>query len=105
MVVLNNVADATVAGQINYKDLMPDCTINDFLEAIFCRTGARIFVNGDNRTARIKLLKDTFSSSPFADWSQLKAADPVPNYEQPKQIRLSASTSFDEAYTDAESFE
>lgn len=105
MVVLNNVVDAIVEGQINYKDMMPDCTINDFLDSIFCRTGARIFVNGDNKTARIKLIKDTFSSTPFANWTQLKAIDPVPNYETPKQIRLSANTSFDGASVDAESFE
>lgn len=105
LVVLNNVTDAIVEGQIIYKDMMPDCTINDFLDALFCRTGARFFVNGDNKTARIKLLKDTFSSTPFADWTSLKAADLVPNYELPKQLRLSASTSFEGSATDADSFE
>ena len=31
MVVLNNVADTIVTGEIDYRNLMPDCTVNEFL--------------------------------------------------------------------------
>lgn len=105
MVVLNNVADAIVQGRIEYKNLMPDCSINDFLDALYCRTGAKTYVNGDNKTARIKLLKDSMMDEPFADWTLLRASDLVPTYGMPKQLKLSAGTSFEGAEAASESFE
>ena len=67
MVVLNNVADAIVQGQIEYKNMMPDCSVNDFLDALFCRTGAKVFVDGNTRTAKVILMKDAITASSFAD--------------------------------------
>lgn len=105
MVVLNNVADTITAGYIDYKDMMPDCTINDFLEALYCRTGARIFVNGERKTARVELLKDLFRKKPSADWTSLKAGALIPSFSLPKQLKLSAGTSFSGAETSDDSYE
>lgn len=106
MVVLNNVKDTIVEGSINYKDLMPDCTINEFLDSIYCRTGAKIYVNGDTKKARIILLKDSLSSlDPADDWTLLRASELVPTFSDPKQIKLSANTSFTNAAAAADSFE
>lgn len=105
MVVLNNVADAAVQGQIEYKNMMPDCSINDFLDALYCRTGAKVFVDGNNRTAKIVLLKDALLAKPFADWTLLKSMDLTPNYDASKQLKLSAGTSFEGASTEYDSFD
>lgn len=106
MVVLNNVKDTIVEGSINYKELMPDCTINEFLDSIYCRTGAKIYVNGDTKKARIILLKDSLSSlDPADDWTLLRASELVPTFSDPKQIKLSANTSFTNAAASADSFE
>ena len=105
MVVLNNIADAIVQGQIEYKNMMPDCSINDFLDALYCRTGAKVFVNGNTRTAKIVLIKDVISAKPFADWTLLKSSDLIPNYGAAKQLKLSAGTSFEGASVESDSFE
>lgn len=105
MVVLNNVADAIVQGQIEYKNMMPDCTVNEFLDSLFCRTGAKIYVNGDNKTARIKLIKDSIADEPFEDWTLFRASELVPTFGTPKQVKLSAGTSFEGAEPAADSFE
>lgn len=105
MVVLNNVADAIVQGQIEYKNMMPDCSVNDFLDALYCRTGAKVFVDGNTKTAKVILIKDAISANPFANWTLLKSSDLVPNYGAAKQLKLSAGTSFEGADVESDSFE
>lgn len=105
MVVLNNVADAIVQGQIEYKNMMPDCSVNDFLDALYCRTGAKVFVDGNAKTAKIILIKDAISANPFANWTLLKSSDLVPSYGAAKQLKLSAGTSFEGADVKSNSFE
>ena len=104
MVVLNNVADTIVTGEIDYRNLMPDCTVNEFLDALFCRTGAKVYVNA-GRKAVIRLLKDSIGATASADWTPLKASEPEISYTPAKQLKLSAGTSFKEAEPAADSFE
>ena len=37
MVVMNNSADTIVKGFIDYNDLLPECTIIEFLNSLYCR--------------------------------------------------------------------
>lgn len=105
MVVLNNVADAIVQGSIEYRNMMPDCSVNDFLDALYARTGAKVFVDGNARTAKVILIKDALSATPFANWTLHKSSDLIPNYGAAKQLKLSAGTSFEGADIECDSFE
>lgn len=105
MVVLNNVKDTIVEGAINYKDLMPDCTINEFLDSLYCRTGAKIYVNGDTKTARVILIRDSITTAATEDWTLLRSSELIPTFSEPKQIKLSANTSFTGAEAKADNFE
>lgn len=93
LVVINNIADCCVKGMINYVDLMPDCTINEFLQALYCRFGMLYFVDGKTKTVRLKFMKDVIAAPAKSDWSVLKASDPIINYNAPLQLKLSAGTS------------
>lgn len=105
MVVLNNVADAIVTGKLDYVDMMPDCTINEFLDSLFARTGMQIFVNGNTRQAKILLIKDILASPPSADWTELCVGKPVVNYESAGQVKLSAKTSLTNASTKTQTYD
>ena len=50
LVILNNAADCCVTGILNYADLMPDCTIEDFLNALYVRFGLVYNVSSDTKT-------------------------------------------------------
>lgn len=100
LVVLNNMADACVKGFLNYSDLMPDCTINEFLQALYCRFGMVYFVDGKTKSVKLKLIKDLISTPATKDWSLLKAAIPVINYNSPQQLKLSAGTTIAGPYQD-----
>lgn len=93
LVVLNNTADACVKGFLDYSDLMPDCTINEFLQALYCRFGMTYFVDGRTKSVKLKLIKDLITNPTSKDWSLLKAAPPIINYNSPQQLKLSAGTS------------
>lgn len=92
LVVLNNAADCCVKGYIDYADLMPECTICEFLQALYCRFGMVYFVNGKDKTVKLKFIKDIVTAPASQDWSVLKASAPVINYNAPQQLRLSAAT-------------
>lgn len=98
LVVLNNAADCCVKAQISYADLMPDCTINEFFQALYCRFGLIFFIDGNTKSVRFKFLKDILSSPAVQDWSKLKADYPLINYTAGQQLRLSAKTSISGPY-------
>lgn len=98
LVVLNNSADCGVKGFIDYTDLMPDCTINEFLQSLYCRFGMLYFVDGKTKTVRFKFLRDIISKPALQDWSNLKTSELTINYASPKQLKLSAGTSISGSY-------
>lgn len=99
LVVLNNSADAIVKGSLNYVDMLPDCTVNEFLQALYCRFGNVYFINGQSKTVRCKLIDEIVSSPGSDDWSNLKASNPTIYVNEPKQLKLSAATSINGAAT------
>ena len=92
LVVLNNAADCCVKGEVKYADLMPDCTINEFMQALWCRFGLLYFVDGNTRTVRLKFIRDIIKTNYSEDWTLSKASEPIYNFETPQQLKLSAAT-------------
>lgn len=93
LVVLNNMADSIVKGSLSYADLLPTCTINEFLQALYCRFGMMYFVDSKFKKVRCRLIKDILSSPASEDYSLLKASDPIMNFSEAKQLKLMAGTS------------
>ena len=92
MVVLNNKADAITKGYIDYKDLLPECTINEFFQALYCRFGIVYFVDGNSKTVRLKTIKEMLNAESVNNLTDLQASTPIVKYNEPKQLRLSAAT-------------
>mgnify|MGYP001130060688 CR=1 FL=1 len=105
IVILNNAADCCVKGMLSYADLMPDCTVEQFLNALNVRFGMVYNVSSDTKAARIRLIKDIIKSSPGIDFSNMVTSHPVTTYETARQIKLSAKTSFTSAAPSVERFE
>lgn len=105
IVILNNAADCCVKGMLSYADLMPDCTVEQFLNALNVRFGMVYNVSSDTKAARIRLIKDIIKSSPGIDFSNMVTSHPVTTYETARQIKLSAKTSFTSATPSVERFE
>lgn len=97
MVVLNNIADAIVRGTIDYSEFLPDCSINEFFNSLYVRTGMIYFADGAKKTVRIKFLKDMVAARGTVDWKNYMASSPTISFATPKRVVLSANTGFDGA--------
>lgn len=105
LVILNNAADACVKGFLSYADLMPDCTIETLLNALYVRFGLVYNICSDTKTATLRLIKDIVNKTPNMDFSNAITSKPLTTYETAKQIKLSAKTTFTSASPSVERFE
>lgn len=97
VVVLNNVADAICTGWLKYSDLLPDCEVQAFLQALKVRFGLVYLLNQDTRQVRLELVRDIITKSPGLDITLWQAEWPMVSYEARKQLKLSAKTSLPDA--------
>ncbi|WP_285819476.1 hypothetical protein [Bacteroides acidifaciens] len=105
LVILNNAADCCVKGKLAYADLMPDCTVEEFLNALYVRFGLVYNISSDTKTATLRLLKDIIEAEPGLDLSRSLTDEPLITYETARQMKLSAKTSFTGAAPSVERFE
>ena len=105
LVVLNNAADSVCRGSIRYADLMPDCTVEEFMNALWVRFGLVYNINFDRRTVKLALIRDIIK-----EWTQetidpYASGLPLITYETPQYVKLSAKTSIEGAECNSERFE
>ena len=105
LVVLNNTLDTICAGYLDYRDMLPDCTVNDLLDSLFARFGAVVYLHAATMTARIVLLRDSFEASPSADWDSLKACRSKITVAAPQSLKLSSPTSYEGASPAEDSYD
>ena len=105
LVVLNNGADVCCTGQLHYAELMPDVTVDEFMNALWVRFGLVYNLDADRRIVSLAFIKDILRKDIALDLSTIKAGFPLVNYETPQYIRLSASTSIEGAAPTHERFE
>ena len=105
LVILNNAADCCVKGKLSYADLMPDCTVEDFLNALHVRFGLVYNVSSDTKSATLRLIRDIVDDVPDIDLSRSLTDDTLITYETSRQMKLSAKPYFTGAAPSVERFE
>lgn len=93
LVILNNVADAICRGHIDYRQLVPDIPVSDFVETLKKKFGAVFIIEEQKNLIHIRLLEEILSSAPDADLTAFLTATPKIEWSEPKQVKLSAGTS------------
>lgn len=105
LVVLNNVADAICTGSLKYADLMPDCTVAQFMKSLWVRFGLVYNINFDKATVSLKLLRDIIKDSPKEDLVLKSSIQELINYNGAQYVKLSAKTTLEGAAPFVERFE
>lgn len=105
IVVLNNTADTICRDEINYRDLMPDCTVQAFLNALWVRFGLVYNVNFDKKTVDLQLIKNIVRKSPGISLDKLATDYEFIRYLAPQYIKLKAQTGLEGAQPATERFE
>lgn len=105
LVVLNNAADSVCRGSIRYADLMPDCTVEEFLGALWARFGLVYNINFDRQTVKLVLIRDVIKGGTQEIIDNHTAGLPLITYDTPQYVKLSAKTSIEGAEPSTERFE
>ncbi len=105
LVVLNNACDAACIAEIRYADIMPDCTVEEFLNALWVRFGLVYNIDYNTMTVTLRLMRDILNDKQGIDLESLAVAPPTVIYEQPCYVKLSAATSIEGAAPAVERFE
>lgn len=105
IVVLNNTVDACCRDRLDFSDLMPDVTVEEFLQSLWTRFGFVYSLDCDTMVARPRLVRDIIKAPHGADFSRLMTDYPLVTYETPQYVKLSASASFEGAAPLTERFE
>lgn len=105
IVMLNNCSDAIVKGVIRYSDLVPSCTLSDFIGFLFNKFGIHVRVNSTSKTADIVMLQDLLKSAADMDISGKVIDDLKIVIEDTSRVVLSSETSIDGTAPAAETFD
>lgn len=97
LVVLCNTADAVCNKTLDYAELMPDCSVEEFLQALFVRFGMVYRTDFDTETVHIRLLRDIADKHPAAEIDGFLSDLPDFEFITPQYVRLSAETSIEGA--------
>lgn len=102
--VLHNCMDPICKGYLDFKDLMPDCTIAELIDTLKARFGAIFYFDSNEKTVTIRLIKDTINSTEKVDiTSYVKTVDTT--FEQPKHLKLTCNRDFESAQTQCDTRE
>lgn len=105
LVVLNNTADAVCAGRLRYSELVPDCTVAEFMNALWVRFGLTFNVEYDRGITRLYFLKDILAAGSGIEMLNFTTAPETINYEAAGYVKLSAKTSLEYAAPAVDRFE
>ena len=105
LVILNNAADSICRGEIKYSDLMPDSTVEEFLNALWVRFGLVYNIDENKGTVSLRLLKDIIGREGAGSLDAYAAGTPKITYGERQYVKLSAATSIEGAAPACERFE
>lgn len=97
IILLHNAADAICPGTITISDIVPTCTLSDFLEFLNNRFHAQIFVYPEQKIADVVFFEDLLTSDADVDISAMLDGHISITYPDPKQINLESNTDLDDS--------
>lgn len=105
LTVLNNSADCVCIGELRYAELMPDCTVEEFLNALWVRFGLVYNIDYSSGRVSLRLLKDILADPDVNDLTSYLSDNEKIIYNEPQYLHLSAATSLEGAQPACERFE
>lgn len=102
IVLINNTADAICAGTLNYQDLLPTCTVAEFIKWIEVKFLTHIYIDSEKKTVEIIPLQSILSSVPDLDISNKVNGEIKHILIDAMEVDMSSDTSLDGATPAAE---
>lgn len=97
IVVINNCADTLCKGTINYSDLVPSCTVSEFLKFIENKFLTHAYINADSRTIDLITLESVLTNPPDMDISGFVNGEATHKFSDTKEVDISSDTELEGA--------
>lgn len=88
LVLVNNTADAIVKGRIEYSQLVPTCTIHEYLQTVRTRFGCEFYVTEDHKRIVPIFWRDILRSTPKKSFTDKISGEPIIEFSTPKLMKL-----------------
>lgn len=108
IVLISNLADGCTGKTIRLADFLPDCTIEEFLNALFARFGMTYDINSQDNSVRCVLIRNIFRETVRLkiELTGMEIERPEIRTAEPKQLVLSAGKDeFEMAKPDTENIQ
>lgn len=106
LTLVNNCVDSICRGYIYYADLVPSCTLGEFIEFLKCKFCVQIKVDSENKTVRLVMLQEVLrNDSCDLDISDIISDNPEIMISDSSRVTLSSETSLESAEPAAETFD
>ncbi len=105
IVLLNNCSDTIVKGVIRYSDLVPSCTLSEFIDFLFNKFGIHVRVDSTSKRVSVVTLQELFDSAPTMDITTKVVEELGITIEDSSRVVLSSETSIDGTAPAAETFD
>ncbi len=69
LVMVHNCADALCTGVLMYRDMVPSCTLSEFLSWLLAKFHVQPVVDSETKTARIVAMENMLAGDADADWT------------------------------------
>lgn len=86
LVVLNNTMDTICGAKVDYRDLVPDCSVEEFMNALWVRFGLVYNIDWTKGIVEIRLLDDILKSRPVTSLDEYMAQRPSVTYDSPRML-------------------
>ena len=105
LTIVHNCSDCLVQPVLNYADMVPSCTLSEFLEWLEAKFHVQPLVNSDSKEVRIVKTEDVLNGSADDDISENVEGHPAVNHSPTKRIVLTPTNSIESSEPAAETFD
>lgn len=93
IVIINNTADSICKGSLNYADLVPTCTISEFMQWLEDKFLTHLYIYPESKMIDILPLQDVINSTSQLDITDILDGDEKYTFSEPSELSLSSDTS------------
>lgn len=97
VVLLNNTVDTICAGRIKYSDLVPSCTVAEFLKFIETKFLVHAYITPETRSVDMVAMESILQSSADLDLTPFLNGEIKPIFSDAQEVDISSDTSLEGA--------
>lgn len=105
LTIVHNCSDCLVTPVLKYADMVPSCTLSEFLEWLEAKFHVQPIVNSDTKEVRVVMMEQVLGSTPDADITAKMEGSPTVSHSPTRRIVLTPTNSIEGSSPAAETFD